>query len=96
MIPDSWVELWEVVIRNKLRTFLTASGVFWGMFMLVLMLGFGNGLRVGVQKAMGGRWATNAVYIWGGRTTMPYKGLQPGRSIDYDQSDIPALMSEVR
>ncbi|MEZ4322161.1 MAG: ABC transporter permease [Myxococcota bacterium] len=96
MIPDSWLELWEVIVRNKLRTLLTASGVFWGMFMLVLMLGFGNGLEVGVAGAMGPRRATNAVYLWGQRTTMPYRGLQPGRSISYDESDVGALRNEVR
>jgi len=95
MIPDSWIELWEVVVRNRVRTLLTASGVFWGMFMLVLMLGFGRGLELGVGNAMGGRYATNAVYVWGGRSTMPYKGMQPGRKTVYSQSDIAVLQAEV-
>lgn len=95
MIPDTWLELWEVVVRNKLRTLLTASGVFWGMFMLVLMLGFGTGLERGVQTTLGGRFATNAVYLWGQRTSMPYRGMQPGRSMDFDTRDVDALLAEI-
>ncbi len=94
-MPDTWMELWEVIVRNKLRTLLTASGVFWGMFMLVLMLGFGVGLERGVQATLGGRFATNAVYLWGQRTSMPYRGMQPGRSMEFDTRDIPALLSEI-
>lgn len=94
MIPDSWLEMFEVVRRNKLRTLLTASGVFWGMLMLVLLLGFGDGLEVATQRTMGG-FATNAVYVWGGRTTIPHRGMQPGRRIEYDNADIPAMIASV-
>jgi putative ABC transport system permease protein len=86
---DSWMELWDVLSRNLVRTVLTASGVFWGMLMLVLMLGFGNGLETGVQSTIGGT-ATSAVYMWGRRATMSYRGLQP-RPIRPTNADIEAL-----
>ena len=89
---DRWQEIAGVMRKNKLRTLLTASGVFWGMFMLVLMLGMGNGLEKGVSANMLG-FATNAVHVWGRRTTMPYQGMRPGRRIGYDNDDTPALQA---
>lgn len=87
---DRWTEIADALRQNRLRTLLTALGVFWGMFMLVVMLGFGDGLERGVKRNMGG-WATNAVYVWGGRTSMPYKGMRPGRFVRYDNADAAAL-----
>ncbi|MCB9744803.1 MAG: ABC transporter permease [Alphaproteobacteria bacterium] len=98
MIPfvdlDTWAEIGETVRRNKLRTALTALGVFWGMFMLLIMLGFGNGLQKGSERNMGS-YATNAVWVWGGRSSIPYKGHQPGRYTEYDNGDTAALRAEV-
>ena len=91
---DTWQEIVQTARKNRLRTFLTAAGVFWGMFMLLVMLGFGRGLEVGTKRSMGD-FATNAVYIWGQRTSMPYKGLQPGRGIDYTNDDVWAVAAEV-
>jgi len=87
---DRWNEIATTLRANRLRTLLTALGVFWGMFMLVVMLGFGDGLERGVKRSMSG-FATNSVYVWGRRTSMPYKGMRPGRSIDYDNADAAAL-----
>jgi len=87
---DRWTEIADALRTNKLRTILTALGVFWGMFMLVVMLGFGAGLERGVKKSMMG-FATNAVYVWGGRTSMPYEGMRPGRYIGFDNDDYDAL-----
>jgi len=91
---DTWQEIVLTVRKNKLRTFMTAAGVFWGMFMLLAMLGFGDGLEVGTRRSMGD-YSTNAVYIWGQRTSLPYKGLQPGREIDYDNDDALAMRAEI-
>ncbi len=87
---DRWTEIAASLRNNRLRTVLTAAGVFWGMFMLVVMLGFGDGLERGVKRNMSG-FATNAVYIWGGRTSIPHAGMRPGRWISYDNSDVEAL-----
>src|SRR5687767_13590222 len=87
---DTWQEIWATIRKNRLRTFLTALGVFWGMFMLLMMLGFGNGLRRGVTGNMSG-FATNAVYVWGQNTTMPYEGLPPGREVDFHNDDIATI-----
>ncbi len=87
---DTWQEIGATVRSNPLRTALTAAGVFWGMFMLLVMLGFGDGLEKAAFRMLGGR-ATNAVFVWGGRTSMAYRGLQPGRYVQYDNRDIAPL-----
>jgi putative ABC transport system permease protein len=87
---DSWQELWAVTRRNKLRTFLTALGVFWGVFMLIVMVGVGRGLENGVTGSMRG-FATNSVYVWAQRTSVPYQGLPPGRRIKFTNEDIEPL-----
>jgi putative ABC transport system permease protein len=87
---DRWTELADGLRTNPVRTLLTALGVFWGMFMLVVMLGFGDGLERGATRSMAG-YATNAVYLWGGRTTLPWGGLAPGRYVGFDNSDTEAL-----
>lgn len=87
---ESLRELFESLTRNKLRTFLTALGVFWGIFVLVLMLGIGRGLERGVAKNLG-MMATRSVFLWGQRTSVPYQGLVPGRQVRFDNADIEAL-----
>lgn len=91
---DKWQEVWHTLRRNKLRTLMTASGVFWGIFMLVLMLGFGKGLRGGVEKNMLG-FANNAVFVWAQRTRLPYQGFQPGRRVRFETADIERLRTEL-
>lgn len=91
---DKWQEVLHTLRRNKLRTIMTAAGVMWGIFMLVLMLGFGNGLERGVMHNMVG-FVSNSVYVWGQRTSMPYQGLAPGRRIRFTTRDIDAIKSEV-
>jgi len=91
---DKWQEVLHTLRRNKLRTLMTALGVMWGIFMLVLMLGFGNGLERGVMKNMVG-FVSNSVYVWGQRTSKPYKGLAPGRSIRFTTRDIAAIENGV-
>jgi putative ABC transport system permease protein len=87
---DAWQEVWATLRHNKLRAFLTALGVFWGVFMLILMLGIGNGLERGVSRNLSG--LTNySVYVWAQRTSLPYKGLQPGRYVKFNDADIAAI-----
>lgn len=87
---DSWQEIFATIRKNKLRTFLTMLGVFWGIFMLVIMLGSGNGLRNGVLKEFAGT-ATNSFFVWAQQTNKAYKGMKPGRRFNFTIADITAL-----
>ncbi len=87
---DRFHEIGQTMRRNALRTVLTAVGVFWGVFLLVVMVGFGNGLEDGARKSMGG-WATSSLYIWGGRTSVPYRGTTPGRFVRLTLEDAESL-----
>lgn len=91
---DRWQEIMSALKKNKMRTFLTAFGVFWGIFMLVVMLGAGNGLRNGVTSDFGD-FATNSVFMWTRTTTIPYKGLPRGRQFNFKADDIEALKKEI-
>lgn len=91
---DRWQEIYHVLKQNKLRTFLTAFGVFWGIFMLVIMLGSGNGLQRGVTQNFGDM-ATNSVFIWTQQTTIPYRGFPRGRRYNFDNDDVVALQHSV-
>ncbi|MEQ8241638.1 MAG: ABC transporter permease [Cyclobacteriaceae bacterium] len=90
---DKWEEIWQTIMKHKLRTALTSFGVFWGIFMLVLLLGAGNGLYNGTMQNF--QIAKNAVFVWGNETSIPYEGFQPGRSIDMTNADF-RLLQEVK
>lgn len=91
---DKWNEIFDTLSKNKLRTFLTGFAVFWGIFMLVILLGAGNGLKNGIVKAFNDD-AINSIWVRGGTTNLAYDGLKSGRPIrlknaDYDRiSTIP-------
>ena len=87
------LEIWTSVRRNKLRTFLTGFSVAWGIFMLVILLGSGNGLKNGVTSNFG-NYATNSINLYGGRTSKPYMGYQKGRRIRLWNSDLEILARE--
>lgn len=91
---EKWQEIFHTIKKNKLRTGLTMFGVFWGIFMLMLLMGSGNGLENGVKKGFNS-WATNSGFVWSNRTTMPYKGLKPGRYIQFRNEDRELLISKV-
>ncbi len=91
---DRWQEIYHVLRKNRLRTFLTAFGVFWGIFMLVIMLGSGNGLQRGVTQNFGDM-ATNSVFIWTQQTTIPYKGFPRGRNFNFDNDDVVAMSHSI-
>lgn len=91
---DKWQEILATIRSNKLRTALTAFGVFWGVLMLLFLLGAGSGLQNGVNQNMTG-FATNAVYIWGRTTTIPHAGMPPGRQVRYDNRDYNAIQREI-
>ena len=89
---DSWQEIFSTIRKNKLRTSLTMLGVFWGIFMLVFMLGAGNGMRNGIMKVYA-NYSTNSVYFWAQKTSKTYQGFKPGRSFNFHNEDIYALES---
>lgn len=91
---DRWQEIWGTLRRNRLRAALTACGVFWGIFMLIVMLGFGHGLREGVRRGMAG-FASNSMYVWPQRTSMPHDGLAPGRFVRLTMADAEAVRAGV-
>ncbi len=91
---DKWQEIFNTIKQNKLRTFLTAFGVFWGILMLLILMGAGTGLQNGVF-ALFGSHARNALYVWSQRTTMPYMGLPVGRVSRFTNDDIQAIKDEL-
>jgi putative ABC transport system permease protein len=91
---DKWQEIYHSLGQHKLRTGLTAFGVIWGIFMLVMLLGVGNGLRNNALSEFGGN--TNTVYIWSsGKTQIPYQGFDKGRQIGFRMEDKEALKQGV-
>ena len=91
---DRWREIFSTLRKNKLRTFFTAFGVFWGIFMLVIMMGSGSGLENAVGRDLG-NMATNSVFIWTQRTSMPYKGFSRGRYYNFRNGDTEALRRKI-
>ncbi|MCZ4694482.1 ABC transporter permease [Ancylomarina euxinus] len=91
---DRWTEVYMALKSNKLRTFLTAFGVFWGIFMLIIMLGSGKGLENGVYYGMGD-FATNSVFIWAQPTSKAYKGFKQGRSYHFNNEDTKAILDNI-
>jgi putative ABC transport system permease protein len=85
-----FAEVIEGVLRHRLRAAATAFGVFWGTFMLTLLLGAGKGLRNGMYKIFEGN-AVNAVWIYSGRTTFAHEGLPAGRPIILDSTDVHSI-----
>ncbi len=83
---DKWQEIFSSIRRHKLRTILTALGVFWGIFMLVILLGAGQGLQNGVAYEFRDD-AINSVWVRRGTTSIPYEGLPKGRRIVFNNDN---------
>ena len=91
---EKWQEIFRTLGQHKLRTALTAFGVFWGIFMLTVLLGAGKGLENGVED--GFPRIQNAVIIWSqGSTQLPYEGMPVGRRITLQASDVDAIAKNV-
>jgi len=83
---ERWQEIFETIRKNKLRTFLTGLSVASGIFILVILLGFGQGLSNGIAKEFEDD-ASNRIWVWTQVTSKEYKGLNPGRYIQMENKD---------
>ena len=91
---DRFHEILDTLSRNKSRTFLTGFGVFWGVFMLVALVGGGNGLKELLQTNFEG-FATNSAFIFPQPTTKPYAGFRKGRTWSMVYKDVKRLKSHI-
>ncbi len=87
---ERWQEIFETISKNKLRTFLTGLSVASGIFILVILLGIGQGMQNGISREFE-QDAANMLFVWSNVTSKEYKGLNPGRQItlkneDYNQT----------
>lgn len=91
---DLLKEIFESIRRNKLRTSLTGLAVSWGIFMLIVLLGAGNGVMNSLNKNMEGM-SSNTMEIYPGVTSKPYAGYQQGRWLTMDESDVKLTQSKL-
>jgi len=91
---DTWQEIYGTIRKNKLRTVITVIGVFWGVFLFMLLLGLARGLDNGF-KSQFNDFATNTMFIWGQQTSIPYDGFERGRRMQLTLDDVESLKSQV-
>ena len=91
---DRYKEILDTLTRNKTRSFLTGFGVFWGIFMLVSLLGGGKGLRELLSATFKG-FANNSGMFFAMNTTKPYEGLKKGRSWSMSYKDLERVRQQV-
>lgn len=84
---DRWQEIFETISKNKLRTFLSGFTVALGIFIFIILFGFGNGLK-NTFKEFFLEDATNTIFLFPGRTSEPYQGFKANRRIEFDNSDL--------
>jgi putative ABC transport system permease protein len=83
---DTWQEVYDSMSKNKLRTFITMIGVWWGILLLIGLLGSARGMENSFNRLFGD-FATNSVFIWGQNTSKPFKGFQEGKQVRITLSD---------
>ena len=91
---DQWEEIFDSLSRNRTRTFLTAFGIFWGVFMLILLMGGGRGLQSMLGQNFAG-FASNAGFLFSGQTSKPYKGFPTGRSWNIHYDDLQRVQNNI-
>ena len=91
---DTYHEIINTLTRNKARSFLTGFGVFWGVFMLIALIGGGQGLKELLNQNFEG-FATNSAMVWAQPTTKAYKGLRKGRYWNMDYNDVQRVKNRV-
>ncbi|ACY16022.1 ABC transporter permease [Haliangium ochraceum] len=91
---DRWHEIFDTIRRNKLRTLLTALSVAWGIFMLVILLAAGTGVRKSTEYDFRDD-AINSLWLWAGQTSIPYEGHAVNRSIEFTNADLERLRATI-
>ncbi|MBR4391732.1 MAG: ABC transporter permease [Bacteroidales bacterium] len=91
---DGLKEIWQTIARNKTRSLLTAFGVFWGVFLLVVLSSTGNGFENGMMRQVEGVTPNTGLFFTG-TTSEPYKGYQKGRNWSMNLSDLEAIKDNV-
>jgi putative ABC transport system permease protein len=91
---DTWQEIAESIRKNKLRTVITIIGVTWGVFLLVTLLGSARGMENSFNRIFG-NFATNSVFVWGQKTSKPFKGFQEGKKVQLKMDDVAQIRREV-
>lgn len=91
---DTWQEIYDSIRKNKTRTAITIFGAFWGILLLVGLLGAAKGIENSFNSLFGD-FATNSVFIFGNKTSMPFKGFQEGKQINLTLRDVEAIEKEV-
>lgn len=91
---DKWQEIFSTIQKNRLRTFLTGFSVAWGIFILIVLLGSGQGLKNGAEHQFLSD-ASNAIWIQGGVTSTPYQGMQAGRIIKLKNEDYKYIQNNI-
>ena len=91
---DTWQEVYDSMSKNKLRTVITMIGVWWGILLLIGLLGAARGMENSFNRLFGD-FATNSVFIIGGTTSMPFKGFQEGKRVRLTLSDTEKIQNNV-
>ena len=91
---ERWQEIFDTIRKNKLRTFLTGLSVASGIFILVILLGFGQGMQNGIEKEFQTDAATS-IWVWPGRTTIAHNGLNPGRRVQLRNKNYDVITKEL-
>lgn len=89
-MQELWEEIWQTIRRNKWRSLMTAFGVFWGLLMLILLVGFGNGIFSGITGSLK-TIPSNSMIMWGGSTSIAYKGFGIDRYVGLENNDQEAI-----
>jgi len=91
---DTWQEVYDSLTKNKLRSILTMIGVWWGILLLIGLLGAARGLENSFNRLFGD-FATNSVFVWGQSTSKPFKGFQEGRMVNLTLTDAKKIEENV-
>lgn len=90
---DNWKEIWSTITSNKTRSFFTGFGVFWGILMYVILIGFGNSMKGGFTRNLDG-FEANSIFFIANRTSEAYKGFKKGRTWNMTNKDVDLVRSK--